>query len=85
MCIYLLQEHQNHNLLLDSHHQENVGSHQKKIPPVQGQRRSCNRTVGGVQSHLKSNLIPARDAQRVQTKPCMYQDPAKGAVTPTRD
>ena len=32
----------------------------KKIPHVQGQRRS-HKTVGRAQSHLKSNLIPARD------------------------
>ena len=27
----------------------------------QGQRRSCNKMVGGSQSHLKSNVVPARD------------------------
>ena len=29
---------------------------------------------------IHSNLIPARDAWRVQTKPCAHQDPGKGAV-----
>ena len=57
-CAHLLREHQNHNQLLNNCRQENVGSHQKKIPHVQGQRRSCNKTVGGVQPHLKSSLIP---------------------------
>ena len=28
------------------------------MPPVQRQRRSCNKMEGGAQSHLKSNLIP---------------------------
>ena len=41
--------------------------------------------VGGVQSHLKSNFIPARDAWQAQTKPCGHQDPEKGAVTLTKD
>ena len=54
--------------LLNNHWQENVGSHQKKTPCIQGQRRSPNKMVGGVQSHLESNLIPTRDTQRVQTK-----------------
>ena len=66
---HLLQEHQNHNQLLNNHRQENVGSHQKKISRAWGQRRSCNKTVEGVQSHLKSNLRPTSDAWRVQTKP----------------
>ena len=37
------------------------------------------------QQDLESNLITARDAQRVQTKPHAHQDPGKSAVTPTRD
>ena len=40
--------------------------------------------VGGAQAHLKSNLIPARDAWRVQTKPCEHQDRGTGAVILTR-
>ena len=48
----LLWELQNCNFLLSNHHQENVGSHQKKIPHVQGQRRSPNKMVGGAKSHL---------------------------------
>ena len=40
--------------------------------------------VEGAQSHLKSNLIPARDAWRVQTKPCEHQDRGTGAVILTR-
>ena len=37
------------------------------ILEVQGQRRSPSKMVGGVKSHLESNPIPARDAQRAQT------------------
>ena len=38
----------------------------KKIPHIQGQRRSSSKTVGGVNSHLESNSIPTRDVQRAQ-------------------
>ena len=31
--------------------------------------------VGRMKLHLKSNPIPARDAQRAQTKPCVHHDP----------
>ena len=55
--------------------QENVGSHQKKIPHVQGQRRSPSKTVGRAKLWLESNPILARDAQGAQTKPCVHQDP----------
>ena len=64
-----------YNLLLNNHRQENVESHQKKIPHVQGQRGNPSKMVGGVKSHLESNPIPARDAWRTQTKPCAHQDP----------
>ena len=43
----------------------------KKIPHVQGQRRSPSKTVGGVKSHLESNPIPSRNAQRAQTNLCV--------------
>ena len=56
-------------MLLNNHQLENVGSHQKKIPHVQGQRRSLSKTVRGAKSHLESNPIPARDAWRAQTSP----------------
>ena len=49
----------------------------KKDTPHEGQRRSSNKTVGGVQSCLKSDLIPTRDARRVQTKPRVHQNPGK--------
>ena len=58
----LLQELWNRNLLLNNHWQDNVGSHQKTIPHVQGQRRSPNKMVGRVKSHIESNFISARDA-----------------------
>ena len=58
----LLQELQNCNSLLNNHRQENIGSHQGKIPHVQEQRRSPNKVVGQVKSHLESNPICTRDA-----------------------
>ena len=70
----LLRELQNYNLLLNNHQQEDGGSHQKKTPPVQGQRRSPSKTVGGVKLCLESKPIPARDAQRTQTKPYKHQE-----------
>ena len=39
----------------------------KKIPHIQGQRRSPRKMVGGAKSHLESNPLPARDVQRAQT------------------
>ena len=54
---------------MNNHQKENVGSHQKKIPHVQRQRRSPSKTVRGAKSHLESNPIPARDAWRAQTSP----------------
>ena len=46
----------------------------KKIPHVQGQRRSPNKMVGGAKLCLESHLIPTRDAWRTQTKPCVHQE-----------
>ena len=64
MCAHLLlQELQNYNSLLINHLQENVGSHQKKTPHVQGQRRSLSKMVGGVKLHLESNPTTARGLQ----------------------
>ena len=75
MCTHLLlQELQNYNLLLNNHQQEKVGFSQKKTPHVQGYRISPRKMVGGTKSCLESNPIPARDAQRAQTKPWLYQD-----------
>ena len=70
----LLRELQNFNSLLNNHPQENVGSHQKRIPHVQGQRISPSNMVGGAKSHVESNSLPARDTQRAQTKPCAHQE-----------
>ena len=67
-CAYLLLwELQNYNSLLNNRQLENVGSHQKRIPHVQGQRRSPSKIVGGVNLCLESNPIPTRDSQRAQT------------------
>ena len=46
----------------------------KKIPHIQGQRRSPSKMVGGAKSHLESNPIPARNAWRAQIKPCAQQE-----------
>ena len=70
----LLGELHNYNSLLNNHRRENVGSHQKKISHVQGQRRSCSKMVGGVKSRVESNPIPARDSWTAQTKCCAYQE-----------
>ena len=43
------------------------------MPHIQVQRGSTNKTVGGAQLCLESNLVLARDAWRVQTKPCAHQ------------
>ena len=56
----------------------------KKNSPHPRQKRRPNKTVGAAKSRLESNLIPARDSQRVQTKPCVQQGPGKGKMTPTR-
>ena len=39
----------------------------KEIPHIQGQRRSPSKAIRGVNSHLESNPVLARDAQRAQT------------------
>ena len=45
----------------------------KKIPHIQGQRRSPSKMVGEAKLHLESNPIPTRDVPRAQTKPCAHQ------------
>ena len=47
----------------------------KKIPRIQGQRRSPNKMVGGVKLHSESNPMHARDARKAQTQPCVHQNP----------
>ena len=74
ICAHLLWDLQSCNSLLNNHRQQNVGSNQKKIPHVQGQRKSPNKTVGGVKSNLESNIIPTSNAQMAQTKHCVHQD-----------
>ena len=50
------------------------------MPHVRGQRRSPSKTVGGANSRLESNPVPARDAQRAQTNLCA---PGPGDPTET--
>ena len=50
--------------MLNNCPQENIGSHQKMIPYVQGQKRCHSRMVGGVKLHLESNPSPTRDARK---------------------
>ena len=47
----------------------------KEDTPIQGQRRNPNKMVGGAESRLESNPMPTRHFWRVQTKPCVDQDP----------
>ena len=61
-------------MLLNNHRQKNERSHPKKIPYIQGQRRSLNQMIEGVKLCLESNPMPVRDAQSVQTKPWVHQD-----------
>ena len=76
MCAHLLLwELHNYSSLLNNHRQNNVGSHQKKIPHIQGQRRSPSKTVGGAESCLDSNHIPSGNTWRAHTKFCVHQDP----------
>ena len=42
------------------------GNDWEKIPHVQGQR-SPSKMVGGMNLHLESNAIPARNGQKAQT------------------
>ena len=58
-------ELQNYNSLLKNHQQENVGSYQKKIPHIQGQR-SPSKMVGGMKSRSESNPIHTKDAPRIK-------------------
>ena len=44
-----------------------LGPTKKRYPTSKGQRRSPSKMVGGVESHLESNPIPTRDAQKAQT------------------
>ena len=60
----LLRELQDYSSLLNSRPQEKVGSHQKKTPHIQGQRRSPSKTVGEAKSRLESNPIPTRHQAR---------------------
>ena len=46
----------------------------KKIPLIQGQRRSPSKTVGGAKSHLESNPITTRHSEG-SNKSCVHQDP----------
>ena len=46
----------------------------KKISHIQGQRRHPSKMVGDEKLCLQSNLTPARDAWRAQTKPWFHED-----------
>ena len=47
----------------------------KRYPTSKGKGEAPKKMVEGVKSHLESNPIPARDSWRVQTKPCVHQEP----------
>ena len=63
----LLQELQNYNLLLNNNQQESVGSHQIKIPHIQGQRRGPSKDGRWGKFTFRIKPIPTRDAWRAQT------------------
>ena len=46
----------------------------KKIPHVQGQRRSPSKMVGGAKSHLESPLTRQRHSEG-SNESCAHQDP----------
>ena len=74
----LLQELQNYNLLLINHQQENVGSQQKKILYIQGQRRSLSKMVAAAAAkslQLCPTLRPHR--QQPTRLPCPWDSPGK--------
>ena len=50
----------------------------KRYPASKGKGEAATNGKRG-QLHLKSDLIPARDAWRAQTKPCVHQDGGKRA------
>ena len=43
-------------------------------PLSKGKEEAPRKIVGGVRLHLESYHIPARDTQKGQTKPCVYQE-----------
>ena len=78
----LLWELQNYNSLPNNHQQENVGSNQKKIPHMQGQRTSPSKMIGRAKSHLESHPILTRDDWRAQTKCTCTRKPHIAWVRP---
>ena len=56
----------------------------KVIPQVPGQRRNPSKKVGGAKSHLESNPIPVRDAQRTQTNLVLTRTQGPHRLQPTR-
>ena len=75
----LLQELQNYSLLLNNHQQENVGSHQKKIPQVQGQSRSHSKMVG--RGKITFRITPSVQFSSVaQSRPTLC-DPMNRSTT----
>ena len=53
----------------------------KKWYPMSKGKGEAPARQGGVKSSLESNLIPARDTWRAQTKPCVHQDPGNPEET----
>ena len=55
---------------------------ERKDTPRPRTKEKPQKAVGGARSHLKSNLIPTRDALEATHKTGAHQDWGKGAVTP---
>ena len=56
----------------------------KKIPQVQGQRRNCNKMVGGMKLCIEANPIPFRlvgGLKKKKKNPCVHQDPETAQET----
>ena len=68
----LLREFQTYNSLLNNHQQENVGSHQKRIPRVQGQRRPQQ---DGRRGKIMFRIKPyTRQRHLEDSNPCVHQE-----------
>ena len=68
-CAHLLLRD---NSLLNNHQQENVGSHQKRIPHVQGQRRPQQ---DGRRGKIMFRIKPyTRQRQSEDSNPCVHQE-----------
>ena len=75
-CVHLLLwELQNYSLLLNNCRQENVGSHQKKITHIQGQKRSPSKMAGAGKIAFRIKPHTSQRCSQDLNSPCAHQDP----------